>query len=416
MRTIWQADWIYTGLAAPLREGCVVVDGGCVTSVCEWSPHLGPIRRLEGIALTPLFVNAHTHLEFSTLEQPLEPRERFADWIRAVVAWRRQQSIDSHEAIGKGIIESSAFGVGAIGEIATSDWWGPNVAVQAWESVDLQGVLFREILGMQPEALRSQLAIAARHLSASPHTGCLRGLSPHAPYSVHPTLFRELLTLAKSHSCVPVAMHLAESPAELELLAHRSGPLVELLREFGVWQPECIPVGTRPLDYLRLLATLPQCQIVHGNYLSEDEIDFLAGQPQMSVVYCPRTHAAMGHTAHPWRTLMSRGVNVAVGTDSRASNPDLSIWSELQRLSELAPELTASEILKIGTVNGAAALGLTSSAGCIASGRAANMACIALSADALTDPERWIFRSASIISGQIRMGQLYGLDGFRETG
>ena len=50
--------------------------------------------------------------------------------------------------------------------------------------------------------------------------------------------------------------------------------------------------------------------------------------PHSSIVYCPRTHAAFGHPPHPFRDFLARGVRVALGTDSLASNPDLDLLAE----------------------------------------------------------------------------------------
>ena len=237
----------------------------------------------------------------------------------------------------------------------------------------------------------AQLEIAEQHLRQPASPGIVRGLSPHAPYSVHPQLLNRLMMLAQEHA-VPVAMHLAETRDELELLDSGTGPLVDLLNDFGVWDPEFIPRGSKPLDYLRPLSQAERGLVIHGNYLSDEELDFLTRHPQLSVVYCPRTHAAMGHPPHPWQAMQQRGINVCIGTDSRASNPDLSIWEELRLLQGLAPELPASEILKFGTSNGAQALGISASHGRLAPGLNAQLLLAPLSPTALSDPELHLFR------------------------
>src|SRR5204862_8197067 len=94
-----------------------------------------------------------------------------------------------------------------------------------------RGVAFLELLGLDPDQIPARLEQAERHLrlgAGAPDAGSDRwspGLSPHAPYSVHPDLFVKLVELAALH-CVPLAMHLAETRGELELLAHGSGEFV----------------------------------------------------------------------------------------------------------------------------------------------------------------------------------------------
>ena len=92
------------------------------------------------------------------------------------------------------------------------------------------------------------------------------GISPHAPYTVSPDLVQKVCELSAKER-FPVAMHLAESLAELELLASHSGPLVELLQSMKAWHPGAIPRGIAPRDYLELLATAHRALVIHGNFL-----------------------------------------------------------------------------------------------------------------------------------------------------
>ncbi len=183
------------------------------------------------------------------------------------------------------------------------------------------------------------------------------GLSPHAPYSVHPLLLTKLVGLGAAAN-VPVAMHLAESREELELLARGSGPFRELLDGLGVWSPEVFGGGRRPLDYLKRLAGAPRVLVIHGNYLDAEEIDYLAARAATSsVVYCPRTHAFFAHERYPLAGMLAREVNVALGTDSRASNPDLSLLAEMRFCAASHSDVPAAAILEMATIRGARALG-----------------------------------------------------------
>ncbi|HZN34991.1 MAG TPA: amidohydrolase family protein, partial [Pirellulaceae bacterium] len=180
---------------------------------------------------------------------------------------------------------------------------------------------------------------------------------------------------------VPVAMHLAETREELELLESHSGPLVEMLGSLGAWQPTALSRGLRPLDYLRTLATAHRALVIHGNYLAADEIEFAAAhRDRMSVVYCPRTHAFFRHEPYPLAKMRDAGVRVAVGTDSRASNPDLNLWSELRHIAEHHRGVSPDEILRMGTLAGAEALGLDGDLGSITPGKSARLVMASLPA------------------------------------
>src|SRR5262249_25156993 len=141
---------------------------------------------------------------------------------------------------------------------------------------------------------------------------------PHAPYSAR----RAIFALGKMSVQVPIAIHLAESRAELTLLGDRSGSFVEFLKEVGAWDPAGLVES--PEDVLELMNGVNPVAFAHGNYLRAN-----APVPDNgAIVYCPRTHAAFGHPSHPFRDFLAKGVCVALGTDSLASNPDLDILAE----------------------------------------------------------------------------------------
>ncbi len=334
---------------------------------------------LGAVALIPGLFNAHTHLEFSLLSEPIPTAGRFTDWIRAVVTYRREHPDCAPLAIRRGVAECLRSGTTLIGDIATSGW-----VANDYLSAGFPGVVFQELLGLGDERVAAQCelvqAIVGSRLVAEdrfeesgslrhpapkgpldfdpeipsgagwrkpPGSSVLFGLSPHAPYSVHPDLFRAAINAAVQFNC-PLAIHLAETSAELELLADGTGEFRELLTEFGIWRDGLF--GRRkPMEFLMALAECPRALVVHGNYLDDSELQFLARHPQLTLVYCPRTHAAFGHSDHPWRRVLELGGSVAIGTDSRASNPDLSVFSELQFLAARSPEISHLELLKLGS-------------------------------------------------------------------
>lgn len=414
----YRARWVFPVVAAPISRGEVEIRNGTIVSV-------GPSRRGAGharqaidlgeVALVPGLVNAHTHLEFSDLEMPLAPPRPFVDWIRTIRARRAERDTDPAESITRGLTESAAAGVALVGEIATTGWEAVIDARDrrpaADEPASPRAVVFRELLAPSAKGVEAQLAVARSHVKRFDELargGAPRvraGLSPHAPYSVHPDLFEKAVALAAARR-LPIAMHLAETEAELQLLDSGDGPLAEMLREFG-FPPEALrPRRAKPLDYLRELARCERALVVHGNFLSREEIEFVARTPSLTVVYCPRTHDYFGHAEHPWREVLRRGGRVAVGTDSRASNPDLSLWNELLFLRERFPDFDPRELLAIGTIRGAEALG-DASCGAIVPGEVGDLAVIALPTEAAASADPWeaLFHPRTRVSATITAGR-----------
>jgi len=398
--TTYRARWVFPVVSAPVADGTVTVNDGRIVAV--GGPQVGAsVIDLGNVALIPGLVNTHTHLEFSDLPTPLgQPGRGFSDWIGDVIRHRRAKLESSQDptaaltsAIETGLDQSVTAGVALLGDIATSAW--PHRLLNGRS--ELQCTLFQEIIALDNDLTNERLQQAAAHLDLlSPYAPARRaGLSPHAPYSVHPELLSRCCHLS-SRKRVPVAMHLAESREELQLLTDGSGPFVDLFAEMGFWMPGAIPLRTRPLDLLRILATADRALVIHGNYLETDEIDFLAARcEQMSVVYCPRTHTFFRHRDYPLDRMLAAGVNVALGTDSRASNPDLELFSELLTVAQLHPQVPPAQILRMGTLNGAQSLGCSADFGALASGKRATLTVIRLPDHSAADPHELLLDETS---------------------
>src|SRR5262245_9947788 len=184
-----RARWVFPVWGPPLENGLVEITAGRITAVHDLP---GPCTLdLGNAAIIPGLVNAHTHLELSDLAAPLHPNLPFTAWLKAVLSHRRTRahagaaaaptSDDSFEKliVERGLRESAAWGTTTIGDIA-----GAGVGVPDDATRHPRRVAFLEVLGLPPERRASQLERAGAHLA---ETGSvLRGLSPHAPYSVHP--------------------------------------------------------------------------------------------------------------------------------------------------------------------------------------------------------------------------------------
>ncbi len=376
----------------PLSRGGVVISGDTIM-------RLGPLaelrREFPGIraevwdrcVLLPGLVNAHCHLELSTLRGRLPPGH-FADWVKGLLACNMavdDVAAEVSAAVRIGVAESLRGGVTCLGDITK------RVACTraALRDAPLRVVSFGEIsaLGTRRTRLDESLREARRRDHAS---ALLRvGLSPHAPYTVEGPALRTIMAAARDDG-LPVCMHLAELPEEAEFLATLGGRLreawdiagtaheilddriprfpggpVRWAKHYGLLEPPGqTKAGARPgATHARVPVVL-----AHVNYADDQELEIIRAA-EASVVYCPRTRAFFGHEAagpHRFREMLQQGINVALGTDSLASNPDLSLLREGQLVRRLHPDVPAETLLEMMTLRPAHALGMADRIGSLA--------------------------------------------------
>jgi cytosine/adenosine deaminase-related metal-dependent hydrolase len=349
----------------PLANGTVTVRGDRIELVDPRGTRT-PDEDLGNAAIIPGLVNAHTHLDLSGargLIPPTDP-DHFTDWLRGVIAYRKSRTPEQVQAdIRAGLAEAMQFGTTLIGDIAAEG--------ASWDAVAasrVRAVVFREGIGLSTE--RADLALQSATTwwkSRSDTPACRRGFSPHAPYSANLKLF------GCGSQGDTFATHLAESPGEIELLNHSTGPLVDFLKRLGVWDGSDI----RKLDsYLIRSRVIGNYVFAHANYLPLEACKFIAGLH--SIAYCPRTHAAFRHPPHPFREFIRRGVRVCLATDSLASNPDLDVLAEARFVHAACPGYPAWVILHMVTLGGAEALGWADEAGSLEPGKSADLVVVPL--------------------------------------
>ena len=401
-----RARYVFPVAGPPIADGTVTIHGSKIVAV--GAPAAGSaVVDLGDVAIVPGLVNAHTHLEFSDLSEPIgRPGMSLPDWIGHVVAHRRAAAADVPTAISRGLQESLSCGTTAVGEIATGE--ARQIAARYVDS-PIAAVVFRESIAPRADRVPAAVAEAEQYLVSQNTAKLQLALSPHAPYTVHPRLLEAMLDLARRFAA-PLAMHLAESREELKLLECGTGPFRAMLERLDAWDPADARLP-RILNYLERLAAAPRVLVVHGNYLSADEISFVAERAnRMSVVYCPRTHAYFGHDAYPLSEMLAAGVSMALGTDSRASNPNLNMLEEMRFVALRHPDVSPAAVLELGTLAGARALGLEGSMGSLEAGKQANLAVIGR-----LDPGEKDAHQALLAPGTRVIGAWVGGQGFGET-
>jgi cytosine/adenosine deaminase-related metal-dependent hydrolase len=317
----------------------------------------------------PGLVNAHTHMGLSHLNREPMPGS-FVDWLLSLGARVVPPGEDAGEvnrrAVRMGVIESLRAGVTCCGDIASRS----GVAWDVLSTLPMRCVAFRECLGLGANVERFRRELRDAVMMRQETSRLIVGISPHAPYTVDIDGYRDCVEVARALA-MPIATHLAEHPAEGEFLRDGSGMFAEAYRILGVDITAMPRFAAGPIRFAQAtgLLELPAV-LAHVNYASDADLDLLA-EGRASVVFCPRTHTYFGHAPHRWREMLARGINVALGTDSRASSPNLSMLEDASLLFNAGAE--ADVLMRMLTLHGARALGLHRQLGTLAPGMQADL-------------------------------------------
>ncbi len=402
------ARWVLPVVAPAIERGAVLIsDEGRIVAVGPDASVPRPPAALaeeyaDGILL-PGLVNAHTHLELTGLDG-YPPDPDFAAWIRRVRTLKAERSADTFlEAARAGLAECYASGVTTIADTGDS-----GAVIRAMAEQGSSGIAYQEVFGPHPDQCAESLAgLQARVAELGCFaTGRIRiGVSPHAPYTVSGPLFRSVARWAKAER-LPMAVHIAESAPETELLAHGTGAFADAWR--GRQIPLPVLLGRTPVAWLGDHEVLsPATLCIHA--VRTDSADrALLAREGCSVAHCPLSNAAHGHGHARLSALLEAGLRVGLGTDSVMSVGRLDLLAEARAARALA-QVTAEAALRLCTIEAARALGIADEVGTLEPGKWGDCVVIRCGARAVA-PEEQVLASGP---QDVRATLLGGRDVYR---
>ena len=171
--------------------------------------------------------------------------------------------------------------------------------------------------------------------------------------------FENLIRAAKELK-VPLISHIGEQRGETDFVKRNfQKGIVAVLQDYSVVGPENV--------------------FVHLNHLGREETQEL-GEAGASAVLCVRS-AAYKRTGYPaLRNLAAQRIRLAIGTDWGNVDmlEEMKFLNQLHLLISGIPPFSALQLLRMATINGAHALGLSSDTGSIEAGKKADLAFFSL--------------------------------------
>lgn len=390
-----EAEWIVPVESPAIRWGFLVIRQGRILHIGEELPASFaelPRYRLSGGAILPGLINAHCHLELSDIDEPLEVpdsgnRPSMVGWLRKVMA-RRKSIVESgvdverikQTAIESGIRSAWEAGTRIVVDNITAPWssaWCQEASARLGQSLLSEAscvlapetpILIKPCIELvdvtQARGKQTwEFAQQAMNSIQDAHPVCIQplGLAPHAPYTASKQIVRRAAHATMKHGGL-LSMHLAESLEELEYIQKRKGAFQDWISMF-IDAEHARQIGTID-EHLAGIAGSHRGLIAHGNYLTESQIATLESlREKIAVVYCPRTHHHFRHAEHPARQLKTKDIPLFLGTDSKASNPDLSLFEEWRFACNAFPDLGAKYWMSACTTSPANFLGVEKIAG-----------------------------------------------------
>ncbi|HEY5021283.1 MAG TPA: amidohydrolase family protein [Gemmatimonadaceae bacterium] len=373
----YHARWVLPITQPPIENGTVVESDGQIIYVGpRAAAPPGDDYDLGDAILMPGLVNTHTHLELTAMRGFLENCQ-FAEWIDKLRQSRKEILDDEMllDSARLGIVEGLEAGITAYADTCSS-----GVVIRAMRELGVRGIMYQEVFGPDP----SQADVAMRELEDRIDKLQLEqtdlvslGVSPHAPYTVSDRLYQAAAKFADSRR-LPLAMHIAESEPEYDIVASARGDFADRWKRRGI---AVAPRARSPIELLEQLGALDRGPLlIHCVRVDDADIAIMARRG-CAVAHCPASNAKFGHGIAPLLSFVAAGLRVGIGSDSVASNNRMDILDEA-RLAVLIHRAAtqrhdafgAHQALELATIGGARALGIESRVGSLEAGKDADLA------------------------------------------
>jgi aminodeoxyfutalosine deaminase len=364
------ATYVYTLCGEVLKNGIVVVDNeGTILDVIDTGGELRELASMEFHAgiIVPGFVHAHTHLQLSHLRGIIQPNSGIIPFLKQVALLKNA----SEETVVHSARQWDRL-MWQNGIVACADFVSSLDTLEVKEKSRIYYHTFAECIGLNEH--RDERAFEYACFVAGLYEGSKQRCSVvlHAPYTVSEKLLQLIGSRSEKKGDL-LSMHMLESLAEKELFVDGTGEMVRFItEELNLPLPFSSVPGVSPLRYtLSLLPKQTPFMLVHNTVMNQN--DFVHLQEVRSVqntwlVTCPNSNLYIENRLPDYKLWQKSGYPICVGTDSLASNRNLSMLDELYTIQKFA-DIPLKELFLWACKNGADALQIDEQYGTIEKGK-----------------------------------------------
>ncbi len=360
------ANYVFTVTGNPIRNGIVGVnEKGEIVEVIEPGEEQIELASMEfhnGV-IVPGFVNTHCHTELSHFKGKIDKETGLAGFVQQVRSLRIENTEEPENHIQQAIADMHRLGIVAVADICNT-----SNSFFAKQNCPIRFANLIEVLGLESEKADIILE-RARFLKDIPEQKAsdFSCITPHSTYTLSKELWEILQKEIEANPLVSI--HIAESKQEFDFTLQKRGQLAQTFSSWGFTinsTPQLKPIEIA-IKYLPSSASI---LFVHNTFLMEEDARGLTNRfPKSTFVLCPESNLFIENSLPDIGMLRRLNACIALGTDSLASSETLSVFEQMQIISEYFPEIPFVEILSWATQNGAKALGFFNELGSIEVGK-----------------------------------------------
>ena len=352
------ATYIFSGTQPPIKNGILIceTDG----TILEIIDNKGELKEESGLEfysgiLVPGFVNTHCHLELSHLKGKIEEKTGIGGFIGKINTLRNEDLGSIEKAIEIADRKMWAAGIVAVGDISNS-----ILTIDTKLKSKIFYHTFVESFGFHPSRAEKAFDYAEFVSSEFQDNNLSSSISPHSPYSVSELLFKKIEENARTIKSI-LTIHNQESKAETQFFEDGLGEIANHIQnnlgiDISHWQP----TGKSSLiSILKYFPTKNQLILVHNTFTEKADLDELKKNRSLEDTWftlCPNSNLYIENQLPPISLFQNENLNICLGTDSLASNHQLSILAEMVTIQQKIPKIELTELIIWATLNGAKAL------------------------------------------------------------
>lgn len=358
------AHYIYPINTPPIKNGILIIDdeNKIRDLIDPKNSNIDSIEDLEfynGV-IVPGFINTHCHLELSYLKNIFPEKLKLAGFINNINKNRNKGIENAELSIKNALMEIKKSGTVAVGDISNS-----NLTFPFKIKSSIYFHTFIECFGINPDEANNRFNNTVKLYDELQRNNLKGSIVPHAPYSLSKKLLNLIYEFNQANENSIVSIHNQESEEENKLFKSKEGEILDALVKLGLSKDFFTKTGKSSLEsIINFIPKTNKTILVHNTFSSKDDIQIAEKYfENLFWCICPNSNLYIENTMPDLNMLNKFCKNITIGTDSLASNHELSILKELITISENFPEISFEESISWATINGSNALNIQESFG-----------------------------------------------------